>query len=73
MAGDDEGRVGDIVDCCSLAWAARPYCFDGLPRSAPTPPHARCAAGRLEEHLLLELTLWSSPRLQEPPLHQQST
>jgi len=34
-------------------------------------PRAGRAAGRLEGHLLLELTLWSSPRLPEPLLLQQ--
>ena len=72
MAETRKGRAGDVADCCSLAWAARPYCFDGLPHSAPAPPRTHCAAGRLEGHLLLELTLWSSPRLQEPLLPQQS-
>ena len=71
MARDNEGQAGSVTDCCSLARAARPYCFDGLPHSAPTPPRTHCAAGRLEGHLLLELTLWSSPRAQEPLLLQQ--
>lgn len=71
MARDSEGRAGGVADCCSLAWAAWPHCFDGLPHSAPAPPRTHCAAGRLAGHLLLELTLWSRPRVQEPFLLQQ--
>lgn len=71
MARGSEGRAGGVADYCPLARAAQPYCFDSLQHSAPAPPHTHCAAGRLEGRLLLELTPWSSPRLQEPFLLQQ--
>ena len=73
------GQCGHELDACGHfapnaplpAQTARPYCFDGLPHSTPAPPRTHCAAGRLAGHLLLELTLWSRPRVQEPFLLQQ--
>ena len=59
MARDSEGGPGVLLTTTPT------------PPMTPT-PRARCAAEGVEGHLLLGQTPWSSPRLQEPLLHQQS-
>lgn len=70
MARNSEGRAGVLLTIVPLRGQRSPT-VSTASHAAPLPLPARCTAGRLEGRLPLELTLWSSPRLQEPLLLQQ--